>query len=312
MGGWRVVSVVSTMAADQVVVTKARSGGAWMRAARRPVLALLPITVLDLVLFVFPMLIMAVVSFLQAREFELSRELTLRNYAFFLGNWIYLKVLLRTVLVAAWVTAVCLVLAYPFAYFLLELPRRWQRTFLVLVILPFWTSYLLRVYAWMTILGEHGLVNQGLLFLGILREPARFLLHSYFAVVVVSVYLYVPYSVLALYTTLERLDRSLVRAALDLGASPAQAFRHIVLPLSLPGVLASFVFVFIPMLGEFVTPRLVGGAEAILIVNILVSQLRALRFGVGAAMTFVIAGLVLLLMLAVRRVVNLERIFGAA
>ena len=300
------------MASRLAVTGGGRGVSAGGRAARRPLLALLPITVLDLVLFVFPMLIMAAVSFLQAREFELTRELTLRNYTFFLGNWIYLKVLLRTILVAAVVTAICLVLAYPFAYFLLALPHRWQRTFLVLVIMPFWTSYLLRVYAWMTILGERGVVNQSLMLFGVLQEPARFLLHSYFAVVVVSVYLYLPYSVLALYTTLERLDRSLVRAAQDLGASPIQAFRHIVLPLSLPGVLASFVFVFIPMLGEFVTPRLVGGAEAILIVNIVVSQLRALRFGIGAAMTFVIAGLVLVLLLAVRRVVNLERVFGTA
>jgi ABC-type spermidine/putrescine transport system permease subunit I len=294
-------------------VTRVETGGV-ARGRRMPgtLLALLPITTLDLVLFVFPMLIMAAVSFLQAREFELTRELTLRNYTFFLGNWIYLKVLLRTVLVAAVVTALCLVLAYPFAYFLLALPRRWQRTFLVLVVMPFWTSYLLRVYAWMTILGERGVVNQSLMLVGAIDQPARFLLHSYFAVVVVSVYLYLPYSVLALYTTLERLDPSLVRAAQDLGASPVQAFRHVVLPLSLPGVLASFVFVFIPMLGEFVTPRLVGGAEAILIVNILVSQLRALRFGIGAAMTFVIAGLVLGLLLAVRRVLNLERVFGAA
>ncbi len=268
---------------------------------------------LDLVLFVFPMLIMAAVSFLQATGVRADRRVSRsRNYTFFLGNWIYLKVLLRTTLVAAAVTAICLVLAYPFAYFLLALPRRWQRTFLVLVIMPFWTSYLLRVYAWMTILGERGIVNQSLMLFGVLQEPARFLLHSYFAVMVVSVYLYLPYSVLVLYTTLERLDRSLVRAAQDLGAGPVQAFRHVVLPLSLPGVVASFVFVFIPMLGEFVTPRLVGGAEAILIVNIVVSQLRALRFGIGAAMTFVIAGLVLVLLLAVRRVVNLERVFGAA
>ena len=298
---------------SQLISRDERRGGiSRTRTARRPLLALLPITVLDLVLFVFPMMIMAAVSFLQVREFELTGSLTLRNYTFFLGNWIYLKVLLRTMLVAAAVTAICLVLAYPFAYFLLALPRHWQRTFLVLVIMPFWTSYLLRVYAWMTILGERGIVNQSLMLVGVLQEPARFLLHSYFAVMVVSVYLYLPYSVLVLYTTLERLDRSLVRAAQDLGAGPVQAFRHVVLPLSLPGVVASFVFVFIPMLGEFVTPRLVGGAEAILIVNIVVSQLRALRFGIGAAMTFVIAGLVLVLLLAVRRVVNLERVFGTA
>ncbi len=300
------------MAVSGAVMRVQRTRAGRLSAWRRPLLTLLPITALDLVLFVFPMAIMAVVSFLQAREFEISREFTLRNYTFFLGNWIYLRVLLKTVGVAFLVTALCLVLAYPFAWFLLRLPRRWQRTVMVLIIMPFWTSYLLRVYAWMTILGEHGLINETLLFLGLLDQPARFLLHSYFAVVVVSVYLYLPYSVLALYTTLERLDLALVRAAMDLGASPVQAFRHVVLPLTLPGVLASFVFVFIPMLGEFVTPRLVGGAEAILIVNILVSQLRALRFGIAAAMTFVIAGLVLVLLLAVRRVINLERVFAGA
>jgi spermidine/putrescine transport system permease protein len=280
--------------------------------ARGPLLALLPITVLDLVLFVFPMAIMAGVSFLEAREFELSSRLTLANYAFFLGNPIYLRVLLRTVLLALLVTAACLVLAYPFAVFLLQLPRRWQRTTLVLVVLPFWTSYLLRVYAWMTILGEKGLLNQGLLAAGLIDHPLRFLLHSYFAVVVVSVYLYLPYSVLALYTALEKLDVSLVRAALDLGATPRQAFRHVVLPLILPGIVASFVFVFIPMLGEFVTPRLVGGVDGMMIVNILVSQLRALRFGIGAAMTIAIGGLVLALLLVVRRAVNVDRVFGAA
>jgi ABC-type spermidine/putrescine transport system permease subunit I len=290
------------------------SGGAGRRRSRwrRPLLALLPITALDLVLFVFPMLIMAVVSFLEGREFAIGRRPTLDNYTFFLGNWIYVRVLLRTAAIALLVTAVCLVLAYPFAYFLLRLPRRWQRTVMVLIIMPFWTSYLLRVYAWMTILAEGGLVNETLMGLGLVDQPLRFLLHSYFAVVVVSVYLYLPYSVLALYTALERLDFSLVRAAMDLGASPVQAFRHVVLPLTLPGVLASFVFVFIPMLGEFVTPRLVGGVEAILIVNIVVSQLRALRFGIAAAMTFVIAGLVLALLLALRRAVGLERVFAAS
>lgn len=291
-----------------------RGGGtpARGRVSRRPLLALLPITALDLVLFVFPMLIMAVVSVLRAREFEISDQLTVENYTFFLGNWIYVRVLLKTAVIALVVTAACLVLAYPFAHFLLRLPQRWQWTLLVLVIMPFWTSYLLRVYAWMTILGEHGLINEGLMLAGVLDRPVRFLLHSYLAVVIVSVYLYLPYSVLALYTTLERLDPSLVRAALDLGASPAQAFRHVVLPLTLPGVLASFVFVFIPMLGEFVTPRLVGGVDGIMIVNLLVSQLRALRFGIASAMTFVIAALVLAVLLAVRRVVDLDRIFGAA
>ncbi|MDR7417670.1 MAG: ABC transporter permease [Armatimonadota bacterium] len=271
----------------------------------------MPITALDLVLFAFPMAILAVVSFLQVHEFELTRQVTVKNYLFFLGNWVYLRVLLKTAVIAAVVTAVCLVLGYPFAYYLTQISRRWQRTALALVILPFWTSYLLRVYAWMTILGERGLVNKGLLMLGAIDEPVRFLLYNNVAVVIVSVYLYLPYSALALYTALERFDRSLVRAAMDLGAQPIQTFRHVVLPLTLPGVMASFIFVFIPMLGEFITPTLVGGTEGILIVNIVVSQLRALRFGTGAAMTFVIAALVVVLLLALRRVVNIERVFSS-
>jgi len=281
------------------------------RARSRDLWYLLPITALDLVLFIFPMAIMTVVSFLQVHEFELTRQVTVRNYLFFLGNWVYLRVFLKTVVIAAMVTVVCLILGYPFAYFLTQISSRWQRTALALVVLPFWTSYLLRVYAWMTILGERGLINKGLLLLGIVNEPIRFLLYNNAAVVIVSVYLYLPYSALALYTALERFDRSLVRAAMDLGATPVQVFRHIVLPLTLPGVMASFVFVFIPMLGEFITPTLVGGTEGILIVNIVVSQLRALRFGIGAAMTLVIASLVVALLIVSRRVVNLERVFGA-
>lgn len=289
----------------------ARRGTRSARTRSRDLWYLLPITALDLVLFAFPMAILAVVSFLQVHEFELTRQVTVKNYLFFLGNWVYLRVLLKTAVIAAVVTAVCLVLGYPFAYYLTQISRRWQRTALALVILPFWTSYLLRVYAWMTILGERGLVNKGLLMLGAIDEPVRFLLYNNVAVVIVSVYLYLPYSALALYTALERFDRSLVRAAMDLGAQPIQTFRHVVLPLTLPGVMASFIFVFIPMLGEFITPTLVGGTEGILIVNIVVSQLRALRFGTGAAMTFVIAALVVVLLLALRRVVNIERVFSS-
>jgi spermidine/putrescine transport system permease protein len=279
-------------------------------AGRRGIWYLLPIASIDIMLFVFPMGIMAVVSFLQVREFELSWQFTPGNYLFFLGNWVYLRLLLKTAIIAIIVTSVCLILAYPFAYYLAQVSPRWQRTMLALVILPFWTSYLLRVYAWMTILGERGLVNKGLLLMGVLQEPVRFLLYNNLAVVIVSVYLYLPYSALAIYTSLERFDRSLVRAAMDLGAAPPQAFRHVVLPLTMPGIMASFIFVFIPMLGEFITPTLVGGTEGILIVNIVVSQLRALRFGTGAAMTFVMAALVVGLVLVLRRVVNLEKVFG--
>ncbi len=276
-----------------------------------PLVAFLPITMLDLLLFVLPMLVMGIASVLVIREFHVSLELTTRSYLFFLGSPLYLWILGKSVLLALGVTAACLVLAYPFAIFLTKLPRNAQRTMLVLVILPFWTSYLLRVYAWMTLLGESGLINRGLMNLGFLDEPVRFLLYNNFAVVLVSVYLYLPYAALALYTALERLDLSLLGAARDLGARPWQVFWHVTLPLTLPGVFASFIFVFIPMVGEYVTPTLVGGARGLMIVNVVVSQVQALRFGVASAMAFVIVALILGLVLALRRAARLERVFGA-
>jgi len=275
-----------------------------------PVLAFLPISALDLVLFVLPMLVMGVASVLVIREFHISLELTARSYLFFLGSPLYLWILGKSVLLALGVTVACLVLAYPFAIFLTKLPRSAQRTMLVLVILPFWTSYLLRVYAWMTLLGESGLINRGLTSLGLLDEPLRFLLYNNFSVVLVSVYLYLPYAALALYTALERLDLSLIDAAKDLGARPWQVFWHVTLPLTLPGVFASFIFVFIPMVGEYVTPSLVGGARGLMIVNVVVSQVQALRFGIASAMAFVIVALILGLVLALSKAARLERVFG--
>jgi spermidine/putrescine transport system permease protein len=275
-----------------------------------PMLAFLPLTLLDLVLFVLPMLVMGIASVLVIREFHVEYRLTANSYLFFLTNPLYLTLLIKSIVIATAVTLICLILAFPFAYLLTLLPRHLQRMMTVLVILPFWTSYLLRVYAWMTILGEHGLINRALVGVGILDEPVRFLLYNNYAVVIVSVYLYIPYCVLALYIALERLDTSLFSAAMDLGARPRQVFLHVMLPLALPGVFASFIFVFIPMAGEYVTPVLVGGARGMMIVNVVVSQFQALRFGVGSAMVFVITALALIMLLALRRVARLEKVFG--
>ena len=285
---------------------EAQGSPLWNRAF----LVFLPITVLDLVLFVLPMVVMGIASVLVIREFHVSLELTDRNYLFLLASPTYLRILGRTILVSLAVTSICLVLAYPFAYLLTTLPRHVRSIMLVSVLLPFWTSYLLRVYAWITILGEHGLINSGLVNLGIVSEPVRFLLYNNYSIVIVSVYLYLPYAALALYTALERLDTSLFSAAMDLGARPFGVFRHVMLPLTLPGIFASFIFVFIPMMGEYVTPTLVGGVQGQMIVNIVVSQFRALRFGVGSAMVFVICAIILVLILVLRKAAKLERLYG--
>jgi len=273
-------------------------------------LALVPLATMDLVLFVLPMLVMAAASVLVIREFHVEPQLTASSYLFFLTNPLYASILAKTALLAAVVTVLCLIVSYPFAFFLTRLPRRIRPAMLVLVILPFWTSYLLRVYAWVTILGERGVVNRVLVGTGIVDAPLRALLYNNGAVVLVSVYLYIPYCALVLYTSLERLNPSLLAAASDLGAPPWRVFIHVMLPLTLPGIFASFIFVFIPMLGEYVTPTLVGGARGMLIVNVVVSQFQALRFGVGSAMVFVISGLALVLILVLRRLAKLEEIFG--
>ena len=227
-------------------------------------------------LFVLPMLVMGIASVLVIHEFHVEYRLTANNYLFFLGNPLYLTLLIKSVLIAAAVTLICLVLAFPFAYLLTLLPQHMQRMMTVLVILPFWTSYLLRVYAWMTILGERGLINRTLMGVGILDEPVRFLLYNNYAVVArLGLSLHPLLCSGALYRT-GAARHLAVQCGDGPGARPRQVFLHVMLPLTLPGVFASFIFVFIPMVGEYVTPTLVGGARGMMIVNVIVSQFQAL------------------------------------
>jgi ABC-type spermidine/putrescine transport system permease subunit I len=296
-----------TAIADRVNATVDRKVGVRVIP---PFLAFLPITLVDFFFFILPMLVMAIVSVLVIREFHITLQLTAENYLFFLKNPLYLNVLLKSLAMALATTVICIILSFPFAAFLTRLPRAIQKTMLVLVILPFWTSYLLRVYAWMAILGERGLVNRGLMNIGIIDSPIRLLLYNDYSVILVGVYLYIPYSALALYTNLERLDTSLIRAAMDLGARPIRILIHVLLPLMLPGIFASFIFVFIPMLGEYVTPTIIGGAHGLMIVNVIVSQIQALRFGIGSAMVFVLVLLILLMVIGLRKAARLEKIYG--
>jgi len=283
------------------------------RAIPRLLWGLLPLATIDVVLFVIPMVFMALFSFRFSEELlGLVGRWTVAHYVkVFTSEGIYLRILVKTIVIAVVATAACLLVGYPFAYFIANASRRWQSVLLTLVIMPFWTSYLLRVYAWTAILGDRGLINEALRFFGVTDQPLSFLLFNVFSEIVVFVYLYIPYTVLAIYASLEKMDRSLVLAAMDLGATPVQTFLRIVLPQTLPGVYASIVFVFIPILGEYVTPTLVGGMSGVLITNLLVNQIHALEFGFGAAIAFVMATFVLMLLLGLRRSVDLERLYVA-
>ena len=189
---------------------------------------------------------------------------TFDNYRFLLEDKLYLVSYLKSIKIALIATLLCLLLGFPMAYAIALTPYPWRNLLLLLVILPFWTSFLLRVYAWMVMLGKQGLINHLLMSLGLIDEPLQ-MLYTDGAVYLGIVYTYVPFMILPLYATLEKLDLDLHEAAADLGARPRQVFRDITLPLALPGIIAGCLLVFIPALGEYVIPALLGGLDSLMI-----------------------------------------------
>ncbi|PZN99319.1 MAG: putrescine/spermidine ABC transporter permease [Hyphomicrobiales bacterium] len=199
-------------------------------------------------------------SFLGKLDFE--------NFRLLADDSLYGQTYLYSLRIAALTTLIALAIGYPLAYAIAAAPRRWRPVLLVLVVLPFWTSFLIRVYAWIGILRPEGLLDMVLGSLGLTSEPLR-LLNTEAAVLIGMVYSYLPFMVLPLYATLEKLDRSLLEAAADLGAAPATAFLTVTLPLSRPGLFAGAALVFIPSVGEFVIPDLLGGPDTMMIGNLL-------------------------------------------
>jgi putrescine transport system permease protein len=190
--------------------------------------------------------------------------ITLDNYRFLFEDDLYLASYLKSLKIAFCSTLLCLLLGYPMAYGITRTPAPWRHVLLLLVIVPFWTSFLLRVYAWMGMLGKHGVINSLLLWLGVTDRPLQ-MMYTDFAVYLGIVYSYLPFMILPLYATLERLDLDLHEAAADLGARPWRIFLDVTLPLSLPGIIAGSMLVFIPAIGEFVIPALLGGLDSLMI-----------------------------------------------
>jgi putrescine transport system permease protein len=191
-------------------------------------------------------------------------DLNFDNYLFLLDDPLYVNTYLNSLRIALTATALTLLVGYPIAYAMARAPRQWQGALLMLVILPFWTSFLIRVYAWIGILKRDGLLNLALQSMGLINEPL--VIHNTeIAVYIGIVYSYLPFMILPLYSALEKQDLSLLEAAADLGCRPWNAFFRITVPLSLPGVAAGCFLVFIPSMGEFVIPELLGGAETLMI-----------------------------------------------
>jgi spermidine/putrescine transport system permease protein len=227
---------------------------------------------------------------------------SLENYRELLHNHIYLEVLFRSMRIAAAVTALALLLGYPLAYFLSFRASRRKDLFYQLVIIPLWVSYLVRGYAWKTILGSDGVLNGFLQYLHITSHPVEFFLYSPFAVILTLTHIYTPFTFLPIYASLEHIPRNLIEASQDLGASPFRTFWRVILPLSLPGVLAGATFAFVLTLGDFLAPLLVGGPSGIMISNIVVSLFgAAFNWPLGAAISLCMLILVVTLLFLVER-----------
>lgn len=229
-----------------------------------PFLLILKISFSDLTVGIPPYLpIMERVS-----EDVVAFKFNIGNYLYLIWDDLYIKAILNSLELAALATGACLLLGFPMAYAIARASARFQTLLLMMVILPFWTSFLIRVYAWIGILSYHGVLNTVLLKLGVIEEPLR-LLNTIFSVSIGIIYCYLPFMILPIYVSLGKIDPSLLEAAYDLGSRPFRAFWKVTVPLAMPGIISGSLLVFIPALGEFVIPDLLGGSDTLMIGRVL-------------------------------------------
>jgi len=266
-----------------------------------------------LVALALPVGLLGAYSFWTQNYLDIDHTLTLANYLkFFKGigiefqmpgiefspfaiTWpigiylpIYPSLLLKSMKISGMVTLATVLLAYPMAYFIAFRVTQHKMIWLILITIPFWTSYLLRVFSWKIILGYNGVINSGLMSLGLISEPISWILYNPTAVVVTLAHAWAAFAILPIYVSLEKIDRSLLEAATDLGDGPMMRFLRVTLPLSMPGVIAASLLVFIPTVGDYVTPKLVGGTTGIMIGNIIQSQFgKANNWPMGAALSII-------------------------
>ncbi len=249
-----------------------------------------------------PYALMFAHSFWTVRDGVIVHQWNLQNYATLFSKPVYVEVLLRTMRIAASVTLCSLLLGYPLAYYLSFHAGARKELLYQFVIVPLWVSYLVRGYAWKTILGSEGVLNGFLQYLHLTHEPVAVLLYSPFAVVLVLTHIYTPFVFLPIYAALEHIPRPLVEASHDLGAGSAQTFLRVILPLSIPGLLAGATFAFVLSLGDFLAPLLVGGASGTMIANVVQSLFgAALDWPLGAAISVCILLVTISLLLLTER-----------
>ncbi|MFN3662444.1 ABC transporter permease [Yoonia sp.] len=242
-----------------------------------------------LLLMAFPLGAIILFSFWTQNFMDVDTTFTLNNYRTIIDQPIYGALLQRSLFVSGTVTLVTVLLAFPVAYFVSFHVRPDRKAlWLFLITIPFWTSYLIRVFLWKVILGYNGVINTGLLNIGLIDEPLTFILYNVNAVIITLAHAYAPFAILPIFVAMEKIDRSLLEASQDLGENKVMTFFRVTLPLAMPGVVAAVLIVFIPTIGDYVTPELMGGAGGKLIANMIQTQFLALNNApLGAALAVV-------------------------
>ncbi len=270
-----------------------------------------PALVVTVLLFVVPLVVMGVISLTTlpgSTEDGISSGWSFDNYTQFWNNPSYFKAMTNSLAVTGMVTVLSVVLAYPFAWILAMLvPERWQRLALVLAVLPFWTSYVVRSYAWLLVLAEKGVINQALMGSGLLSSPLT-LANTRTATIIGFVHFFVMLLTLTIYANLKQLSPSYAKAAADLGANPLQTFWHVVLPLTVPGIMVGAFLTFVLTIGDYVTPQILGGNNELLMPQLIMLQIgRRGDFPSAAALSMILMVVVTMVYLASARWLKLER-----
>ena len=267
----------------------------WRRSESAQGLFLIsPTLCFALLLLAVPLVMVAALSFWTQDYLTLDRTFTTANYVTAWTEPMYQYLMARSLKISIFVTVATVFLAYPVAYFIsFHVAAKRKAMWIFLITIPFWTSYLMRIFLWKVILGYNGVVNGSLMGLGVIEQPLSFILYNQNAVVLTLAHAWVPFAILPIFVALERVDRSLIEAAEDLGDSRLRRFLRVTLPLSMPGVIAATIIVFIPTIGDYVTPRLVGGPNGLMISNMIELQFKkANNAPLGAALAISAMGIV--------------------
>lgn len=259
----------------------------------------LPYIVWAILMLLLPMGLIAVYSFMEDGNSIVSFRFTLEHYVTFFTDRDFLLILWRSIVIAVKTTVICLLLGYPAAYFIARSREKVQNILILCITLPMWINMLVRTYAWIGLLSEDGLVQR---FLGLFGLGDTQLLYTEGAVLLGMVYNFLPFMILQIQTSLSKMDHSLLQASADLGARPAQTFRRVTLPLSMPGVINGITLVFLPAVSSFFIPKLLGGGQYFLIGNMIENQFITVgEWNFGSAISMIMAVIMMLLMMAVRR-----------